>query len=704
MAKKQRRIRQEGEEEFVNLQPWWWRTRYRMAPVYAAISVLLFGFALKLLDNTQQVVILVGAVAVLAAVVVRARYGRGKRRDPAMQTFMYVVLVVYFGLILAIRFNAWPISWSVTALVVAFVVLGLFWWFDRRNLRAQEVEAELARWPALVEKIGLKGVRRSAGRITETGKRIRLSWNPGTTTLENVQSHARGLESITGIKHKRIRFIPVTDDDGDVETNMIDIEENKSAPGRKASVPFDHPRMQTVYDRNYIGPLENGEDYEVVWYDKKWGGKHTLAAGQTGSGKSGLYDLIIADSILCRDLVKWGCDPKGGMTMLGWAPTFDWFTTTEKGCEAMLTAVKEILTDRAAYAASKGWKVWRASPKNPLLLVVIDECAEVFGMFSGMVELANSIARMGRAAGVLLLLATQYPTNEAISSSQLTKNIGRRFCFSVLDHLAQRVILPGSSDTVDATSIPVGPKYAGTFFTSEGGVINTLSGRVRFVSEEKIRELVVMVGDATSKLDRMSIAAALRATEKFGENSYEARKIWLVEDLPDLTDDDEEDEEAGYDPEDDEEAAAPGPEGRGAAPDPDNVRRVTFGDSPAPPPPEEQEEVLEEPTVNITIAELADSIPEDERQKLIAEYLVGQQEEDVTRNEALARLDAALDAAGQEGIGAGRLVKIVGRQKTWVYDELERLTLEQKVVPAESPGRYRRPPGQVPGSSGDDAS
>lgn len=712
MAKRERNTDPGAED--ISLHPWWWRTRYKMAPLYAAGSAIVLGLLSKAWADTTQVVILTVIVAGLLGMLVRARYGAGgakKRRDPAMALFLYVVIGVYFGAILAIRSQLLPTGWLLISLVGITSVLGLFWWFDRRNLRTQEIEEELRRWPALAKKGGLGWARKKPTRITESGKITRFWWNRGDGTLESFQANARWLESALGIKHKRIRFIPVVDEDGFVDPNQIDVAENTQSKALKAPIPFDEPTMRTVYDRMLIGPLEDESDYHVVWYDRKWGGKHTLVGGASGSGKSGLYDLVLAESSKCMDVVRWGIDRKGGMTLTPWATLMDWLVTDEKGTEAMLVAIREVLERRSAYAASKGWKTWRASAKRPLIILIIDECAEVLGSTGAgwqNAEIANSIARMGRAAGVLLLLATQHPTTDALASTQLTKNLGRRFCFSVEDSGGQRAIIPGSTELFDATAIPLGPKHAGTYYTSEGGVISTLSGRVRYVTDEKIRELVTEIGDAVSELDAMSMAAAEDATTKYEESGYAARRRWLVEDLPPLDDDgtDDDDEDDIDDAEDEE----PMPVAARATPDNVVMMRKQAPPSSVPEPEQPDDEDIENeeelptmPTTSMSIAELAASIPEEERDRLIAEHLLANRDDPrVTTEEALRRLNAALNAAGPDGITVKELIKISGRKSTWVYDQLEELALRSEVDQTGFRGRYRRPAGwREPVAAGD---
>lgn len=698
-----------AETTGVELHPWWWRTRYKMAPVYAIVSVILFGLLSKLWESAAQILIFLSIVVTFLVIVIKARYSKGKHKDPGMALFLYVCTGLYLGAILAIRFDLLPVGWLLITLAVAFALLSLFWWFDRKNLHTQQVEEEMRRWPELAKKIGLEKVRRGAMRATDSGRKVRLWWNPGDATLDGVQSHARQLESVLGIPVKRIRFQPVMDDDGMIQPNMLDVSENTKARSLKEPIPFGEPTMKTIYDKMFIGPLEDGEDYDVTWYDRKWGGKHTLAGGETGSGKSGLYDLFLGESSKCLDLVRWGIDRKGGMTLKPWATLFDWLVFDEAGTESMLVAIRAVLEARSNFAGDRGWKTWRASAKRPLIVIVIDECAEVLGSNgSGWQnsDLANSIARMGRAAGVLLLLATQHPTTEALSSTQLTKNLGRRFCFAVADSGAQRAILPNSLGVVDATTIPTGPKHAGTFYTSEGGVLNTLSGRVRFVAEEVVRSLLIEIGDGVSSIDQLSADAAAKATQKFKEHAYELRKVWLLEDLPALDADDDADEDEEPDDDDDDPTVVPMTKSAPTvAADHVPVMSDMPPDGPVGDGTDDEEGISPEDDIpyptsgpegdtSVPLSVLADGAGSQQAEidRAIATWLVDHRESDISQERADNLLDAALDASGPEGISPTDLRSIVGRGKTVIYEMLDqRMKRQPATVEKLGRGRYRRP-------------
>ena len=81
------------------------------------------------------------------------------------------------------------------------------------------------------------------------------------------------------------------------------------------------------------------------------------------------------------------------------------------------------------------------------LVVGIDECQELFshkeyGAEAG--ELVEKIIKIGRALGIILLLATQRPDAKSLPTG-VSANVGTRFCLKVVDQLENDMILGTSS-------------------------------------------------------------------------------------------------------------------------------------------------------------------------------------------------------------------------------------------------------------------
>lgn len=182
---------------------------------------------------------------------------------------------------------------------------------------------------------------------------------------------------------------------------------------------------------------------------------HLLIAGATGSGKSVCINSILI-SILCKatpDQVKLiMIDPKvvelsiyNGIPHL-LAPVV---TDPKKAANTLNWAVGEMTRRYGLFAEAsvrdfRGYNEElheRKEPELPLILIVIDELADLMQVASKEVE--ESIARltaMARAAGIHLLIATQRPSVDVITGV-IKANIPSRIAFAVSSQVDSRTIL-----------------------------------------------------------------------------------------------------------------------------------------------------------------------------------------------------------------------------------------------------------------------
>jgi hypothetical protein len=667
--------------------PWIWRTRYKYLPVWCGLLAVVLGLSAYSLSTTQTVVALVFFV-LMCGFLIRLRTVRGRKRDLQMAVFLWGGLIAFVTVALVVRFSLLEWGWTAILVMGGVVVFGLFWWFSRTNIQIHEIEKEIEHWPEIAKKLGLEGVRKGPTKKTENGRETWLTWDQGDATIDAVMSKARPLESQLGIPHKQLKFDFKRTDEGFIDSNCIKIMENTGSKIHNTVVPFDKPTMQRITDEMLIGLGEDGNLIKVQWYVDGWGGKHTISGGQTGSGKSSLFDLTFAESAYCQDVVRWGMDRKGGTALIPWASMFDWLALTEESCISMLAAVKEVLEFRADYMGKKGWRTWRPGKNHPVLIVILDEAAEILGASSpggfNASDYAASIARRARSCGVLLLLAVQHLNLDAVGSTQITKNCARRFCFRVEDMAQQTSIIGGSQNTFDASLIQL-PKQAGTFYWTDGGAASPIAGRVRYVDPVKVREIVTEIGDHIADLDPDSVKAAIKGSDKFGADSYAKRQRWLVEDLPPVDDggrpDDPEDDVYGI-PEDH-------PDSR-VTDDPDD-EDPTMDDDPEDDdfePDDDGPELPEHPSTR-PLSELFATDDPAELRAAIAAFHAAHGDGPLPDDQAQAMLDAGLDSAGPSGISPAKLQEITGRKRTWVNDRINERYERGEVEPRGAQGPNR---------------
>jgi hypothetical protein len=710
-----------------------------MTPIYATLFACICA-GCSFLGTPQQVFLAVLAFCGVGGLTIYAKWN--PKRDRGMCNFMWGVLATWGAFVLMVRMQVIPLVWVFSALGVCLAVLGGLWWFDEYNRHRVKIERDMERWPILAEKLHMPQVRRGPEKKTDTGRRWRFWWSKGDFTLAQFKAAARGLESALDIPPMRIRFEEIPAGPGMSDPNACWVTENTKSPILEQVVSFDQPTMNSFTDMMFVGLKEDGSRHEVCWFERGFGGMHTLAAGSPGSGKSGLYHLVLAESARCPDMVRWGIDAKGGMALRPWASLFDWMIDDVDQSVFMMQAIHDVLKARSKYSAERGWDVWKPDALHPILVLFVDEAAEVFGLSQFDInELASSVARMGRATGVVFLLATQYPTMEALGSTQLMKNVRRRFCFSVEDAAAQRAVIPKSTDIFDATSIPIGKQFVGTFYASEGGLISELSGRVRYVTPSDVYRLVLEVGSDPTKrpngstLDQISVRAAIAGSvdAETGECYYRERRIWTVSDAipPDEWVGDNADDITGERVE-----TEPAPPMHPSAPDPAGapinghpVHRNGFGapgtngapvhervhlpdlsprahadsDEPFPGAPapgftpwREDTASMDPSQLDQLVAPRNDAEAVQQEAERIAYYALFD-DQSISPADAIRLLNRMLDAAPPGGITIAQMRETLKRSPSW-YSEALRVQIRDGKVIKPDTGFYARPAKATPGS------
>lgn len=698
-------------------RPWWEKRRVGITPPAVGLLTCTCAWSSFLLTPAQTALTV---VLVVIAVGVAADVRWGRKSDRPMRNFVWAVLVVFAVFVVMVRNQMVEMRWVFIILAACVLGLGGFWWFDNYNRHRVKIERDMERWPLLRQRLGLPmAVKRSAVQITETGRRWLFRWEPGTFTRGQLISMGKQLESAFEIPDGKIRFEDVMVGTNLRDSNAMYVTENTESAILKAPVTFHEPTMRKFTDEMFIGLREDGTEHMIVWYQSNFGGMHTLAGGCTGSGKSGLYHLVLAESAYCPDLVRWGIDAKGGMALRPWASLFDWMVDDIDTDETfqMLAALEKVLKARARYSAERGWQTWKPDSEHPILMLVVDEAAEVFGSGNyDISSLSETIGRMGRAAGVILLVATQHPTIDALGSTQLTKNLRRRFCFAVEDMHGQTTIVPKSAGVFDASDIPIGPDFVGTYYSSEGGLINNISGRVRYVTEHDIYRLIMAIGNdellAVPGLDELSENAATEgSTDADGKSWYAERRIWTVDDA--ITPEDWPADEAiepriEHDPPlipAQGSAAEPlvPAQADGARPDLRVVAGMGVPSAFAPHMPPAAREALTgtdgpfttpkgaPPMTAQSISEVVTPQSPEEQAELdraLADYAARLAGETISAERAQGLLDEMLSKVGPGGISIAEMRKVLPRSSSWYGEQLS-LRIESASVVKVSTGRYR---------------
>lgn len=170
---------------------------------------------------------------------------------------------------------------------------------------------------------------------------------------------------------------------------------------------------------------------------------HILIAGATGSGKSVTMHNIICSLLInnttedCQMLL---IDPK--------RVEFKYFydknpilfcpvVTDPKEALVQLQKASQEMMRRYDIMEQQGLRFWNGKK----LYIVIDEIADLVSEGGKVLEsVIEKISRLGRGAGLHLIVATQHPTCHVLSR-QITTNLDVRICLKVNDASASRLVL-----------------------------------------------------------------------------------------------------------------------------------------------------------------------------------------------------------------------------------------------------------------------
>ncbi|MEM9656443.1 MAG: FtsK/SpoIIIE domain-containing protein, partial [Actinomycetota bacterium] len=216
--------------------------------------------------------------------------------------------------------------------------------------------------------------------------------------------------------------------------------------------------------------------------------EHILIGGKTGTGKSGLTSAIGADLAQRRDVALVGIDLK--LTELAlWRPRLTALATTANEASLLLALVVAEIRRRNELMERHNLRMWQPD-LGPWIVLVIDELARLAGIavehlleqaqtsteldpttgrpvkldanlhrqakdaLAVRMALIDWIVAVGRAAGVKLIAATQYPTADVIDSA-IRSQFGLRFMLRVISKEQVAVILgAGNQNHIEPDSIP----------------------------------------------------------------------------------------------------------------------------------------------------------------------------------------------------------------------------------------------------------
>lgn len=245
---------------------------------------------------------------------------------------------------------------------------------------------------------------------------------------------------------------------------------------------------------------------------------NSVVGGIPGSGKSVCLNALLAGITARPDVQVIGIDCKAGVEFYDWQPRLSAFAQDQESALEVLQALDELGKRRLNSLRGSGFKSQSRkgyTVGEPMIVVIIDECAELFiaeGSSKEAKARANDLqvlvsrgVRLYRAAGISYVLATQKPTTDVIPSV-IRDNCRFRLAFRCTTE-EQAVAIMGSEirgSDVSPVAIPDGSQFKGYAVLGDDAGAYT-RGRGYFIEESTCQELALNTAAHRVPLDEIAI-------------------------------------------------------------------------------------------------------------------------------------------------------------------------------------------------------
>jgi len=315
-----------------------------------------------------------------------------------------------------------------TILLLGGACAAIPWWAHRRRRSRVRVERTIRAWPVLAEDAGLAGSRVMSAVVDAFGYTARVALRRGMSARTAI-GRSDEIASMLGVRPNSVRVTA----DPDREDHVI-VRVTESDPlARVAPWPGHGDITPTITKPIPLGVAEDGTVVAVSLLRR-----HALIGGVVGSGKSGVVNAILASLVPADDVDVWGIDLKGGMELGPWGKALGKLATTPDDAVTLLSDARDELTDRARELAARGERTWHPTSTRQALVILVDEFAE---LPPDALDIVDSIARLGRAVAVTLVIATQRPTQEVMGNGATRSQMDVRVALRVRERADTDLIL-----------------------------------------------------------------------------------------------------------------------------------------------------------------------------------------------------------------------------------------------------------------------
>ena len=367
-----------------------------------------------------------------------------------------------------------------------------------------------------------------------TAKVVNATQGPTVTRYE--------LEPAKGTKVSRIMGLQ---DDLKMSLAAVDIRMEAPIPGKSAvGIEIPNKNVSAVHLRDVLDceefqqasggiPVGLGKDIAdmpVITDLAKM--PHLLVAGSTGSGKSVCVNTLISSILFSRkpDEVKLILvDPKMvELSVYNGIPhlMLPVVTDMNKAAAVLRWAVREMDARYMTLATAGVRNVASYNKQNPtksmpLILIIIDELADLMMTNPDVEESIDRLAAKARAAGIHMVLATQRPSVDVITG-KIKANVPSRIAFTVATQIDSRTILDqaGAERLLGRGDMLFNPIGANKPIRIQGA----------FISDEEVEELIAFVkGQGQPEYDEIMMAETDKGVESSDATDNDEEQDELLE-------------------------------------------------------------------------------------------------------------------------------------------------------------------------------
>jgi hypothetical protein len=330
------------------------------------------------------------------------------------------------------------VLWPLAACWVACAVV----WMHHYRIRPGEqpvepplpIDGDLSTWSALCAKRKWIASLGTPERLAGNGRRYPIRADGVETVMGNI---LQASEHVAGAYRR-----PLTEAFAERHPSGVPTDGYLTILGSETLMQgreWDGKGIDPVTGMAKIGRFADGAAAHIKLVTRRYGIRHGLLSGTTGSGKSELLNLLVFLGIVSGIFVPVILDPQEGQSLPFWRERCLYAAGVDD-CRKMLNGLHAGMLSRSRYLSNLRWDddgvPMRGMPffdheitGLPMPLIIFDEAHMVLtGNSKGEREIVKKtveIGRLGRKTGTALWLATQLPSLSDLGNEQALRDMLR---------------------------------------------------------------------------------------------------------------------------------------------------------------------------------------------------------------------------------------------------------------------------------------